>query len=414
MKWIMLAYLILNPLFFMVDFDQRCVQQIFFQLSSVTVFSLGLFFRQKELKFSKLNASIGILMIAFIFAWLRNLQGWNNGGGLNLLLGIMVYITVIKTMDKKDTTFVLRGLGIFTAFCVVILALQVGCKWDYRGARPLYGTTDAPSESIFFQRSAMGMYFAQIIPSLFAITPLSILFLFPMLWSESSAAFGGAFIGILFFMWHRKRIMFWVMIGVFIILSTISYSIPKVRDETLRGVTARAYIFPTITQDIVRFPLGHGLDSFANPPSGLCRYYVWTIPERAISTAKEFGVTSKEYPIKLRRVGNDFIGNTEKDQKIARYVEQIEDGLTWFEHPHNEYLWLGYEVGVHAWVILGFIVYFIWQRFKFSRRDVLTVASMSVLIIYATESMLQFPFHLSRVACFFPFILGVFYIATED
>ena len=403
MRWIILSYLIANPFIYWIGKNHRSVQELSYQLSSVIVFSLGLFFKQKELKFSKLNASIGVLMLAFIFAWFRTMKGFFVAE--NLLFGILAYITIIKTISKEDIEFILKGVAYFAIFCVAVLAFQVA-GFDFRGCVIDKGVPYIPHESIFFNYSSMGMFFAQIVPMLLPLTPFSLLLAIPMYWGKSIAAYLGLASGILFFMWFRKRLFFWVFLALFIAAMGLSCSSPKMIGEFYTDFNIRLSQWSIVTQDIFQHPIGYGLDSFANPPDGLWRYYHYN--------SGQWGDKSKHLTIKAVNNNGTIKGFTDFDDKCFKNVLNGRGYVEYNDHPHNEYLWLGYEVGAWAWIVLGFIFYFLWQRFRLSRRDVLSVASMIVIIVYVVECFLQFPFHLSRIGSFFPFVLGVFYIATED
>jgi len=411
MHWVILVYLILNTLFFLVNFDQRDAQQIFFQLSSVIVFACGMFFHNKEIKFSKLNVAIGVLLLAFVASWLKTFNFAPTLGAprwyiaMNFIFGVMVYFTIIRTLKKEDIPFILKGLTYLAVFCVGVLALQV-IGWDFRGAFAKNSPTVIPLESVFFQRSAMGVFFANYSVLLLALTPVSLVFLYPMYLGMSTAACLGAYCGMLFFMWFRKRIWFWVILGISI--PVILLSIFKMDRETTQGIRVRLPIWATVTQDIFQKPLGHGLDSFANPDEGGWKYY-------------HYGEGKKHLALKAVKKDGLVSGKTQVDDELLKEVirdkaNNVVGGgyIEFIDHPHNEYIWLGYEVGIQAWAILAFIFYFIWERFKFSKRDVLTCAFMGVLICLAVEAMMQFQFHISRIGHILPVVLGFFYITTEE
>jgi hypothetical protein len=399
----------------MVNFDQRDAQQLFFQLSSVLVFAIGMFFHQREIKLSKLNIAIGALLIAFVVAWLRTFNALPSETAprwyiaMNFIFGIMVYLTVIRTFKKDDIRFVLKGLAWFTGFCVLILILQF-FGYDFRGAQIWKGVAYAPTESIFFQRSAMGMYFANNIPLLLALSPFdlllpfALLLLVPMYVAQSTAAYLGAMAAILFFFWFRKRIYFWITLGLVIIAIPVMLLIPKLRNEAMTGLKVRIPMWGTVIQDISRNPLGYGLDSFAHPTyEGHWKYFNYFDNH-----------VNDNHTIKAVKIGNEVKGLTDEDNKLFRSAIDGKGFITFADHPHNEYIWLAYEIGIQALIILGFIFYFLWDRFRRSKRDTLTCATMGLLICIAIECLLQFPLHLSRIGHILPIILGFFYISSED
>ena len=398
MKWAILTYIIFNPIFFLVNTNQRDAQQLFFQLSSVILFALGMFFHNREIKLSKLNISIGVLLIAFVLAWLRTKNGWFITR--NFLYGTLVYVTVIRTLHKDDIKFIFKGLGYLVAICIGILAFQL-VGWDVRNAHMASGILTVLPESLFFQRSAMGMFFAQNIPIIASLNVfLSPLLFIPMFWGQSAAAYLGGITGLLFFLWFKKRIFFWGFLVIILIASIFASFQPKVIQENATGIKIRLSMWKEIIPDMFYNPLGYGLDSFANPVNSW-RYY-------------NYSYKGEYRTVRAINVNNIVTGVNDKDKEYLSKFMKGEGSVTFSDHPHNEYLWLGYEIGLHALVILGFIYYFIWQRFRFSKKDTLTCVSMAVLLCLAVECLLQFPLHMTRIGHILPVILGIFYITTED
>ncbi len=387
MKWIILVYLIINPLFFIPGVVQRDAQQICFQLSSVLVFACGMFFRNKEIKLDKLNISIGALLISFILAWLISLNGWIIA--LNLLLGIMVYLTIIKTLNKNDIEFIFKGIGWICALCLGYMILQY-FGYDIRGTINVGKHTRIDTNSIFFHKGAMGMYFAQSLPLITSFSWVGALLLLPLRLSECSSALFGGIVGLQFFLWFRKRIMFWVLL-IPLLAGGIFYTLNQ---EAYYGVKIRIPLWKLVLTDISRRPLGRGLDSFANPPKvGQWRYYSKIKSGDSFRVIK--GKDKKWYP----------------EDKLNR--DDV-NHLTYADHPHNEYLWLGYEVGIQGLIIFGFIVYFLWKRFMRSDKNRFAVVSMASILTIGIICLTQFVFHLARLGHMFPVILGIFYVATDN
>lgn len=405
MKWATLVYILINPLIFWVGFDARDVQQVCFQLTSVLLIAYGMASPSRVVKVSKLNILVAVMLAAFTLAWLRTTCGWVIA--LNCFLGVSVYFTLIRTLKMEDIKFVFNGFLYLVLLSVIVLACQL-IGWDPRGVI-LAGTNTPPPESLFFQRSAMGMFFANSLPIIATtmsvyITPFIFI---PMIWSQSTAAFLGASAGLLFFLWFRKRIMFWIMLGTLILGGIFVGSKPSTLHESMIGMKLRIPMWKSTIQYILQKPIGYGLDSFAIPQDGQIARY-------------NYNYNGKYDCAEYERQGDNLIPANDKSAKYLHEAVSIPGfngkigNMTLADHPHNEYLFLGYEVGLHAWIILGFIFYFIWQRFYKSKRTAITCASMAVLISFAMESVFQFPFHLSRIGSFLPFIMSAFYISTEE
>jgi hypothetical protein len=316
---------------------------------------------------------------------------------------------MIRTLDEDGVEFIFRGVMWLVGLCVIVLGLQL-IGYDIRGGYAigsgglLYNAEPHHlSNSLFFHKTSMGMFFAQHIPVIATINPyLSIFLLVPMYWAESTAAYLGGVLGLLFFLWYRKRIMFWVFGGI-VICGFIGMMFNNdLRNEAQVGIKARLPLWGRVMQDILAQPLGYGLDSFANAEYGF-KYFHYM----------------KDGRYDVVRLYKDQAGNVsganEKDEKKLLAGTFKKDGhVNVIDHPHNEFLWIAYEVGVHIWVVLGFILYFIWDRFDKSRRTTMVCASMAILICLLVESMLQFPFHLARIGYMLPIALGIFHITTEE
>ena len=391
MKYLFLLYIILNPIFFLVGCDQRMSQEVFYQLSSVLIFASSLFVKQKEVKFSKLHLWLGIMMIAFVGAWLKSMNGWWKIG-LNYMLGLMVYLSFIKTMDKNDIKFLFKGVAWVGIVGLIYMAFQY-LGIDLRGTVNEGRSDRIDPYSFFFQNSAMGLYFAQIIPIIASLNLyLAPLLFLPVIISKCAGAILGGVIAYLIYLWFRKRILFWICL-VPVLIGGLIFGFTK---ENLVGFKIRLPMWKEVFQDITRNPLGQGLDNFYN---GKVRYFQDIHSNKVYRSFKE---------------GNEYKYYDTADSNIMQELKEGKINLHFIDHPHNEYLWFGYEVGIHSWVILGFIFYYVYDRFKKSRREPLICASMGFLIAIAIFSITQFPFHIARIGHLLPIIAGCFYISTED
>jgi len=320
------------------------------------------------------------------------MSGWQMFG-INYLYGLLVYFTIIRTLDKKDIKFLIKGVTWMCVLAAIWLALQL-CGYDLRGITNIGDVSRISTNSFFWQASAMGIYFAQSLPLITVLTPVSFLFFAPLINSECSGAIIGAGVAWLFFLWFRKRLFFWILL-IPLILGGIYYTWTK---EAYVGLQIRLPMWKLVVQDIMRKPLGHGLDTFEKPLKGQWAFYRHSesgeyLRARIAERKVEFQVPDKERLTRLFKTSTD---------------------LLHMKNPHNEYLWLGYEVGLIALGILGFLYYFTWVRFWISFKDPVTCGLMASLIAIAIISILQFPLHISRVGHMIPVIFGLFYINTEE
>ena len=345
-----------------------------------------MFVANRAIKKNMLNLFLGVFLLTFLVAWLHSMNGWTNA--LNLLLGLMVYFTIIRTMNKEDTKLIFNTVACISVLAVIWLTFQL-MGWDMADI-VVKNTTGKLSNSAFFRHnSSMGLYFAQSLPLTMGFSPLGVLFLLPMKFAECTGAWLGAIGGTFFFLWFRKRIFFWILI-IPIIVGGLFYTINK---ETYQGFNVRFPLWKKVIPEIWKAPLGHGLDSFANPvKNGQWKYY---------QDLRNYEI------IKIIKVDNN------RWQPEKKLTPKDFESILSLDHPHNEFIWLAYDVGVQGLIVLGFILYFIWQRFWWSRKDAQTVALMACMISVALCCLTQFGFHLSRIGHMFPVVLGLFYLNTE-
>ncbi len=151
-------------------------------------------------------------------------------------------------------------------------------------------------------------------------------------------------------------------------------------------------------QDINRKPIGRGLDSYANPKIGGHRHYKYAYSNRTM---------------RFYRTEKDYIPNSE-DKAFLEKLPQDKKRLVFQDHPHNEFIWLGYECGIQALICLGFIFYFMWGRFYRSMKEPETVGLTASLVCFAVICLTQFPMHLGRIGHLLPVLFGLFYVSTKE
>jgi hypothetical protein len=396
MKWAILSYLILNPLFYVQGAATRDVQTLFFQFSSLTIFIIGTFFYQKPVIPNKINVTLGVLFLMFGVACVKSGSDLNFAFSflLNFLCGLLVYFTIIKTMSKEDTKFILVGVLCMAFFALLWLGLNY-LGFDIRDSRNIGDWKRINRNAMFYQRSAMGIYFGETLPLVTAIIPFSFVFFLPIYLSQCAIAGLGSMTGFMFFLWFRKRIFFWILLiplvaGGFYFINT---------RENFKGLEFRLPIYKKMIHDIAKNPFGYGLDSFNNPKEGLSAYYQYPHNNRVV---------------KIRNKGENWQFVDEPDQKFLRDLVNNKANLRRIDNPHSEYFWIGYEIGLWGLVALGFLYYYVWMRFWESQKDVYTVALMGGLISFVIIMAVQFPLHLARVGHLLPVIGGLFYISTEE
>ena len=395
MRWLILSYLIVNPLFFILGQDLRTAQELCYQTTSFILLISMLFFDTKPIKTDRVNMTIGIMGLWFMAVWMRYQAGFSIM--LNLILGISVYMVVIKTLTKEDITFLAKGMAWVAGLSAVYLAFQY-FGWDMRGQTMIGRAGGVPHCSFFGIKCAMGMYNAAILPLVLTLTPIGVLLLIPIALSYSSGAMLGAIVAIMFFYWYRKRIMFWILVP-FILVGGVFFVMKM--DMPTGMYTTRLPMWKMVIQDINKNPLGFGLDSFRNPTkNGMWRYYKYSFEGE-----------------KTVRVVKSDKGWQMTQQADAQFMDKVKNGmppLDWWDSAHCDYIQTAYEAGLPALGIIAFLIYAVWQRFRSSMKDTKTVALTASLIAFGIFSMVQFPMHLARVGHLFPVLGGLFYLSTKE
>lgn len=423
MKIIVLLYLLFNSLAFVMNQNMRTTQEFFFQMSSLVLILSSLVFQPKQKKESlfenKLNISILVMFAWFLCVFLKDKMGWSIL--LNTFLGIGVYLTVIRNLDYKDIKFAIKNSMWIAAFCIGYNILQY-MGFDLRG-QTVAGTSNMiPKCSIFGLEAHYGMYLAMMFPLFLGISFVNrdmgqkwqrlsiivgILVLIGLMFlaiipAHSTGAYLGLLAAILVYLWHRVRVAFWVVllpvfIGAILFLVKI--------DGPMGMQFSRLDLWKKVVQDSHQRPFGYGLDSFRNDErEGALRYFKYA---------------HNDTTIRLKKVGVDWFMQSKPEKELLDNIEKVNNGTptgttNFWDNPHSEPIQLLYETGFPGIIIFGFILYFLYQIFKFSMRKPLTVACYASLICIAIFNCVQFGFHVARIGHIIPIILGMFIVSARD
>lgn len=395
-KWIIAAYLVIMPMFYWVGHEPRTSQEFCFQLLSIILVMSVLIFNSKSLKFGGLNACIFAMGVWFMCEYLiNNFMGWTIM--VNYFLGVSVYLTIIRMVNEEDIKFLLK-------VCCWVVVISCAYLWaqlidfDPRGFIILNTPGVTPQCSFFGYEPAFGMYLAGVLPMFLYLTPLAGLIFVPLVLAKSTGAMLAAVSSTLFYYWFRKRITFWIIL-IPIIIGAVCFIV--FYDNPMGMQKTRLNMWKVVVQDTHIKPWGYGLDAFRTDERiGARKYFKHTFNDKTLRVIKKDDGQwwIKDNPTK------DFLSEAANGNKHL---------LTFWDHPHNEYVWLFYDQGYPAVIIFGFFIYFLWRRFYYSYKSPLTVSLMSCILAFGIFSIVQFPFHLARIGHLFPVILGFFYVSTE-
>ncbi len=399
MKYLILTYLWLIPLWYWPNTELRAAQEFCYQICSLLIIVGGMFFENHKIKPSKLNMGIGALFVWFVAVYLRTQVGWFIL--INSLLGVLVYFTIIRTLKKDNIEFIFNILKWVLLYSVLALLCQY-LGWDFRGSTERYqgGLIDC---SVFGIKAMMGCYFALILPIVLS-SWLWIALLVPVALSYSTGAYLAVGAGILFYLWYRRRKVFWISLVPLLIVSSL-FIFKMDLPQGMYG--SRLPMWKMVTQDVHGNVLGYGLDSFRNPKEGNCKYYKHSYDDvsvRVFNTKKGWIITPN--------VDEKFLWWLEyyKEHGLKKGRAPIDE----WDHPHSEYVWVFYELGYPG--LIGFIVifYLVWDRFRKSKKNELIVCLGGGILAFLVTNITQFPLHVARVGHLVPILFALFYIATEE
>jgi len=399
MKYLLMLIIMFIPLFAVPNLNLRLVQELAYQLCAIIYISASFFVPQKRFIPSKMILFLSVLVFLFIFQWVRLTclgTGWSLL--LNFALGLMFMVSIIRTIDKQDIRFITKIFWVIMGYTCIYLGFQL-LNLDI-GKQVIQGYGVVPQCAFYGWKSPMGMYASYVMPILISMNWIGLICFFPIVYSFSSGAVLAGTVSIMFYTWFTKRILFWILLPI-LITGGILYLV-KI-DNPMGIQSSRLPMWRMVIQDSIQYPIGHGLDSFRSAfRSGQKRYFKhWDSDTTVRATLKDAGL-------------QDYFIESEMPERFQQRISEGKTVLNWWDHPHNEFLWLFYEVGIFAVISLGLVFWFGWLRFWRSTRDKLTVAVTAGIISFFLTALTQFPLHLARTAYMLPILGAFFYILTEQ
>jgi len=418
-----LCYLLFNSLAFVWGQELRPQQEFFFQMSSLVLILSALVFKSKQKKESlfenKLNISILAMFVCFLCVFLKDKMGWSIL--LNTFLGTGVYLTVIRNIDYNDVRFIIKNSLWVAAFVIFYLACQF-LGFEIRGQGMAGAPGVVPKCSIFGLEAHYGLYLAMVFPLLLGISFINrdlgqkwtrvfiiagisaligLMFL-ALVPAHSTGAYLGLLVAVLVYLWHKVRLAFWVAL-VPLLVGTVAFL--ALVDNPMGMQKSRLDMWGKVIQDSHKQPFGHGLDSFRiDEREGSIRYFKYAFNDKTV---------------RVRKIKDNWITQEKPPQELLDNIEKTKNGqptgtLAYWDNCHNEYIQLFFETGFPGIIILGFILFYLYQIFNFSMRKPLTVACYASLVSVAIFSLMQFPYHVARIGHVIPIVLGMFIVSARD
>lgn len=388
----LLVFLLLLPTFYVAGKDLRHVQMNCFQLSIIAMLALV-----------HVNCWIGAFLgwSLFQMIFFPNIPG-TSIVIQNIFFGALLYHFIIKYCSGlKRYYWALIGLLGFNVFWAILQMYHVD---------PLFMMVDYKNQSVitewaaFFSLPAFFGNFAAVLAPLclYVFPPTALLVIPVIIWSKSSFSILALFVGVLFFLWFRKRILFWITL---IILGTLSTVYVIKYDAPSGQFGKRLVVWNLIIRESLRTQFfGHGVGSYNNSyvfieaePSGNTAMvqtnmdYLAFISSEAARTAN---VPVLEYM--------NGIKNTFNRAELIEVCKKNGISIHAWGDPHNEFLRVFFEQGLLGlFIVFGYISMLFKRFFSIKKPTRELVALMACFLSILVVSFAHFPFYVARLGGIF-------------
>ena len=382
------VFLIFCPLFYVYGQDMREVQASFFQCSIILLVGL-----------MHCNRYLGLFLIwcGFQAVFMKNADPYVV---TNIFFGLMAYQFIVKCSNVSELKKYFR---VFLG----VLALNVfWCLLQKFNIDPIFSMRDFDKQQLMSEQSGffglpafLGNYASPLISISLASGYWGVLFVLPALFvSKSSFSVISALFGVLFFLWFRKRLFFWVAFAVFGILSIVyvlKFDLPT------GDFNRRLNAWKVISRAAFEAPyFGHGIGSFKND------FFIEFTKNHKTVRARNFEQVKMFLATETIKQANpplaQYIVSTLRPETVGQVKKEMQkrelDFEVW-EKAHNEYLHIFYETGLVGILILFFYLKDLFKRFwEYGRKNtgILALAASAVSILLVSAG--HFPFQIARLA----------------
>lgn len=382
-----LLFLILLPTWYVSGMDLRESQISFFQVSAIVLVGV-----------MHLNRYVGLFLLwACVQSVFFKQYPVNPDVLHNLFFGAVIYQFIMmftKSRDYKKYFWVLYG--------VLILSV-LWCFRQMFQADPIFSMAEPQNQIIFSEYSGffglpafLGNYAAAVFPLSFFLGYWLVPFgLIAIVFSKSTFSAVAVLAGTLFFFWFRKRLVFWIVLGV---LGTATLGYAVFYDYPTGQFNRRLNVWKITEQIGFRKQFtGYGLGNFqkyhiieASPTGNIIA--TWNLDNLKGFLAREAVLNGHPDLVPKIKAESDF-------HKIKAMMRERAFDYEKWSHVHNEFLQVFFEMGLIGVLILGFYIYDIFKRFfRYGVESPRCLVLMSCFVAILICSFGHFPFHLARLA----------------
>lgn len=395
-------FLILLPTFYVINKDLRHVQMNFFQISVILMLAV-----------LHVNRWYGLFLGWATFQMLF-FQGSPDQSVViqNIFFAGLLYHFITK--------YVVDCKKYFKVFVWILAINVVWCVFQYFQIDPIFNQANPQHQTIFSEYSGffaipsfLGNYAAVVATLCLFINPLLLFFVVPaIIVSKSSFSMLAVCGGLLFYLWFKKRIVFWI--ALFAIVFAGSFYILKY-DAPSGQFGRRIKLWGMVLKEGFKDQFfGHGIGTYNTKYA-----FVEITPEHTIEVAhndSEIGLMILNRAIKNgnAKVSEYMVGKNIHDIDLKKLKSLCQnDGFDFEEwgHPHNELILVFFEMGLFGvFIVFGFI-FNLFRRFFLAKKDDELLALMSCFVAIVIVSMAHFPFYVARLAG--PFIVIIALLETK-
>jgi len=396
----LLYFIVLLPTFYVAGSDLRLAQMNFFQISAILLVAL-----------MHINKWIGAFLAwaLFQFTFFTNMPVQSETL-YNLFLGAVLYQFIVMFSNKtefKKYFWAFTGLLAVNVFWCFAQIAQLDLIFNMADSENQIKFTEYPG---FFGLPAfLGNFASAVLPlSMFLslwMAPIALLALF---FSKSTFSVLAGLVSGLFFLWFRKRIVFWIVL----LAGTASFLTYAIKYDMPTGEFGRRLEVWKIVlgQAFKKQFFGFGIGNYQN------FYLVEATPSHKHVVTNDKTYFTKFLQDRAAEEGKtevvDVLQNINPNYDIfalKKFLRKHGMDFQRWESVHNEFIELFFETGlVGIFIVFGFIFDLFKRFWRYGRKELHTVALMSAFIAILIVSFGHFPFHLARLAG--PFIAMIAFL----
>lgn len=348
-----------------------------------------------------------------LFIWNGSVVG--SAQVMNIFVGCILFTAARSYFSRNSNglntfTNAMKGLVALNLVYIVFQLFRIDpifISQDSRGIEQ-WGIAINNPFGMFNYLAAMGMFFSLAMPFFFSFGLwLPLLLLVPMALASSVACYLSGTLMALYGLFYirmitfKRKIFYWLL--ALVLVSGGAWGVYKDYSTDPLTANSRYESWHMFIKFACAKPLfGYGPDSFRN-----------------ITPHKNFTFSADEdyNPLVMRKMNDEqtlaSYYSADESKRIPRFKNRIPKTFADWGEAHNEFIQIFFEYGLFGLTLVGFFLYEIFSRFRLSTDSKEVRVLFGAILCYLAFSTTQFPFHLARIAVFFPIILGAFFAYTD-